>query len=227
MNTSQYFPPKLGEAAYHCPFCNVYARQLYAQLTTSITVNIGELVAQQDNFDEYLPKDWVVTKCERCTNIAFWHGENLVFPKRSIAPPCNEDLDPEIQADYREAADVLSDSPRAAAALLRLALQKLCKQLGEKGANINTDIASLVSKGLNPYVQKALDALRITGNNAVHPGEIDLSEKPERVIPLFGLVNFIAEKTLTERRQIDLLYGQLPEDARKAVQQRDQGRSKT
>jgi hypothetical protein len=58
----------------------------------------------------------------------------------------NIDLDQDIQDDYMEAAKVLDDSPRSAAAILRLSLQKLCKQLGEKGENIYHDIGELVKK---------------------------------------------------------------------------------
>lgn len=145
----------------------------------------------------------------------------MVFPKKSIAPPFNVDLTDEIKADYTEAASVLSDSPRSAAALLRLALQKLCKQLGEKGENINDDIKSLVAKGLNPLVQKSLDALRITGNNAVHPGEINLTEQPERAVKLFELINFIAHKMITEPKEIESFYQQLPAVALDAVDRRD------
>ena len=104
---------------------------------------------------------------------------------------------------------------------MRLALQKLCKQLGEKGENINDDIRSLVAKGLNPLVQKSLDALRITGNNAVHPGEIDLSEEPGRVVKLFSLINFIANKMITEPKEIELFYDELPVGALDAIERRD------
>ena len=52
-------------------------------------------------------------------------------------------------------------------------LQKLCKVLGQSGNNINEDIKALVESGLDPRVQKALDAVRVVGNNAVHPGQMD------------------------------------------------------
>jgi len=74
----------------------------------------------------------------------------MIYPKTIKVSLPNEDLDGDIKKDYLEAANIFNDSPRASTALLRLALQKLCKQLGEKGDNINADIAALVKKGLNP-----------------------------------------------------------------------------
>ncbi len=126
-----------------------------------------------------------------------------------------------IKKDYFEAANILNESPRASAALLRLALQKLCKDLGEDGLNINDDIKNLVLKGLNPLIQKAFDAIRITGNNAVHPGEIDLDIEVERVYKMFELINFIADKMISEPKEIENMYSTLPESSLKAVEKRD------
>ncbi|WP_321922244.1 DUF4145 domain-containing protein [Burkholderia sp. BCC1998] len=221
MHKFEYFPPILGNGEYHCPYCHVYAKQFYAHLGTNINFTWSSVVDQQSKFSEIIDRQWIVTKCQRCSQIAFWHNDNLIYPKKNIAPPANIDLSEEIKIDYQEAANVLADSPRAAAALLRLALQKLCKQLGEQGENINEDIKSLVKKGLNPLVQKSLDALRINGNNAVHPGEIDLTEEPERVVKLFDLINFIANKMITEPKEIESFYDQLPAGAQEAIEKRD------
>lgn len=150
-----------------------------------------------------------------------WYKDNIIYPKKMIVDLPNQDLDEDIKKDYLEAAKIRLESPRSAAALLRLALQKLCKQLGGKGKNINEDIKNLVNKGLNPLVQKSLDALRITGNNAVHPGEINIKEEPEKVIKLFDLVNFIAQKMITEPKEIENFYSSLPENSIKAVESRD------
>jgi len=127
----------------------------------------------------------------------------------------------DVKADYSEAREVLSSSPRAAVALLRLALQKLTIELGESGDNLNNDIGSLVRKGLLASVQKALDAVRVIGNNAVHPGQIDLKDDQATAIALFGLVNTIVEQMITQPRRVDELYRMLPESAREAIVRRD------
>jgi hypothetical protein len=147
--------------------------------------------------------------------------DRLVHPTGSTAPPANEDLPPEVLQDYEEAGRIAAESPRGAAALLRLAIQKLCIHLGEKGKNIDDDIASLVKKGLNPTTQKALDAVRVIGNEAVHPGTLDLKDDRDIAIKLFKLVNVIAEQMISNPKHVEEVYGQLPEGKRKAIEKRD------
>jgi hypothetical protein len=224
-NKEKHFPPTHASAQFHCPHCGVFAKQRWSHLhaggdqynTQYHSSNIRGLTTTNGN----LAEEWTSSHCEHCSGMVIWSSGNIIFPKKIVVEQPNSDLDEDIQADYLEAANVLSDSPRSSAAILRLALQKLCKQLGEKGDNINDDIASLVKKGLNPTIQKSLDALRITGNNAVHPGELDLTEDTERVVKLFSLINFIAEKMITEPKEIDSFYSDLPEGATDAVEKRD------
>jgi hypothetical protein len=139
----------------------------------------------------------------------------------SIAPPPNDDLSDDIKRDYNEARGIVSRSPRGAAALLRLAIQKLCRELGEPGKNINEDIAALVRRGLPVKLQQALDGVRVIGNEAVHPGEIDISDDLPTATMLFGLVNFIAEKMLTEPKAVEALYGKLPAEKLAQIAKRD------
>lgn len=120
-----------------------------------------------------------------------------------------------------EAASILDASPRGAAALLRLCVQKLCKFLGEGGKNINADIAELVKKGLDPRVQKMLDSVRVIGNNAVHPGAIDWRDNREIAEKLFRLINMIADIMISQPKAIDEIYDGLGEKNREAIVQRD------
>ena len=112
-------------------------------------------------------------------------------------------------------------SSRGAAALLRLAIQKLCSHLGESGKNLNADIASLVEKGLSPVVQKSLDVVRVVGNEAVHPGTLDLRDDQDTASKLFRSVNIIAEQMISYPKHVDAMYEELPESEKKEIERRD------
>lgn len=143
------------------------------------------------------------------------------LPDQGQHPAANPDMPPEIRADYDEANTISNLSPRGAAGILRLCVQKLCKHFGEPGKNINNDIGALVKKGLSPIVQQALDGVRLTGNAALHPGELDLRDDPEMVGRLFKLVNFIVDKMISEPRQISGFYGGLPAAKLAEIDKRD------
>jgi hypothetical protein len=93
--------------------------------------------------------------------------------------------------------------------------------LGEKGKDLNTDIGKLVGKGLDPIIQQALDVVRVIGNNAVHPGKIDLNDNPETASKLFGLVNIIVTTMITARIQIGEMFDDLSDSAKAAIEKRD------
>ncbi|BFO53476.1 hypothetical protein AVXHC19_02790 [Acidovorax sacchari] len=169
----------------------------------------------------YQNKAFLVSRCEACGEPTIWHGDVMIYPLHSTVEPPSADLPQDIQDDYEEARLIANFSPRGAAALLRLAVQKLCQHLGQPGKNINTDVASLVAKGLPPSVQEALDSVRVIGNEAVHPGSIDLRDDRETVIKLFRLVNFIAAKMITEPKEIADLYNGLPADKLAGIAKRD------
>jgi len=166
-----------------------------------------------------------LSKCYNCKKVAVWVHENMVFPEQRDADMPNPDMEDGILRDFEEARGIVNASPRGAAALLRLCVQKLCKQLGEKGKNIDDDIASLVQKGLSPIVQKSLDVVRMIGNEAVHPGTVDLKDDRDTAMQLFKLVNLIAEQMISVPKSIGAIYDSLPESKRKAIERRDGGPS--
>ncbi len=213
-------PPLFKRDAFHCIFCLVFARQGWRNLKDQ--KHMPETVAHVGS------RIWIC-KCSNCRCESYWLADQsnekdsrLVFPARAHgAPAPHVDLPPDVRADYEEAASILDRSPRGATALLRLALQKLMPHLGEKGKNIYDDIKSLVAKGLDPGIQQALDALRVIGNNAVHPGELDLRDDRDTAAALFGLINYIVDQRITHPQKLQQLYDRLPEKARTQIEQRD------
>lgn len=160
-------------------------------------------------------------RCFNCKELSLWVDTNPIWPVRGEAPKANPDLPADVRLDYEEASRILNLSPRGAAALLRLAIQKLCKELGGKGKKIDDDIAALVKEGLDVRIQRALDIVRVIGNNAVHPGQVDLRDDRATAEKLFGLVNIIADRMITQPKDIDALYADLPESSLKAIKIRD------
>ncbi|MCX7168626.1 MAG: DUF4145 domain-containing protein [Rhodocyclales bacterium] len=162
-----------------------------------------------------------ISNCYTCGKPAIWLHDRLLYPPVMTGPSPNPDLSEDVQRDYEEARRILELSPRGAAALLRLAIEKICIELRAEGKDINQRIAFLVSKGLPVEVQQALDAVRVIGNEAVHPGQVDIRDDRETATKLFGLVNYIANDRITRPKQIAEVYGMIPEEKRKAIDDRN------
>jgi hypothetical protein len=80
----------------------------------------------------------------------------------------------------------------------------------------------LVKAGEIPQrVQQALDIVRVVGNNVVHPGQIDLRDDRDTALRLFQLVNLIADRAITQPKEVEDVYAALPESARKQIEHRD------
>ena len=145
----------------------------------------------------------------------------MVYPMTTNIPLPSKDMPNNIKNLYNEARNVFEISPKSGAALLRLALKMLCKELGEDGKNINDNIAKLVKKGLPVEIQQALDTIRVVGNNSVHPGEINLDEDKDLAASLFPLLNLIVDRMIGEPKRIQEIYCKLPDMALEAIKKRD------
>lgn len=205
----KHYSPEALKKDFHCPYCNVYSAQLWVKL----------FYYSQGGYT--VDNEIDVCVCQHCNKWSYWHQKRMIVPSEAPVPQAHPDLPQACKGDYDEARSIAATSPRASAALLRLLLQKLMPILGEKGKNINDDIASLVSKGLPIELQQALDYCRVVGNNAVHPGEIDLNDTPGAAFSLFEMINFIVEDRISRPNKIKALYGTLPEAAKQAIEKRD------
>ncbi len=211
-----YHPPEFDGSAFNCPCCHAYSEQKWSTLEKSHAGGPG--VSPVGNSRA---KSYYGSTCVHCGSMALWCDEKLIFPVVGLAEPPNPDMPEGIKADYNEANSIANASPRGAAALLRLAIQKLCKHFGKPGENLNDDIAALVAEGLRPKVQQALDSVRVIGNEAVHPGTIDLRDDPSIVERLFRLTNFIVQEMITGPKEIEDTFSLVPESKREAIKRRD------
>ena len=226
-------PPSIRSTAFSCPYCDVLTTQTWYSLVATVLQSAPASEAfpawQNPYLDEksdvYRGQKKLehvhVTQCFECHMISVWIGDKLVHPQRGKAPPANPDLPEDIRRDYDEASSILDLSPRGAAALLRLAVQKLCKELGQPGKNIDADIGALVKKGLDSRIQKALDSLRVIGGESVHPGQIDLRDDRATAESLFELLNLVVDRLISEPKRIDDIYAKLPQRKRDAIKRRD------
>ena len=190
-----------------CPHCGILTRQ-----------TILEVI---ENGRGMVP-EWLIGWCPGCERRSLYINNSRVYPKSITVAKANPDLPSDVSAIYAEAAIILNDSPRAAAALLRLALQILTKHLGCEGKNINNDIGFLVKNGLNPQIQMALDLVRVIGNNAVHPGEINFEDNPEIAKKLFILINLIADSMISQPKAVKELYDSvIPTSIKDHIAKRD------
>lgn len=215
--TEKYVAPFFEGNAFHCPHCGVYAHQTWFDGAMG---DHGEATVRSASYSGFV-EGLSVSFCTRCGKYSLWLEDKMLYPISSIAPLPAEDMPADAKEDFEEARNMVNASPRAAAALLRLALQKLMVHLGESGKNLNNDIANLVKKGLSKRIQRALDAVRVIGNNAVHPGELDLKDDAETTIAMFGLVNMIVRVMITQPKEVDMLYEKIPKGAKKAITKRD------
>ncbi|WP_211253009.1 DUF4145 domain-containing protein [Vibrio pacinii] len=152
----KFVVPNFKEKSFNCPLCGTFSHMRWDYLLVGNTIT---------NFYQAC--------CSCCSEVSIWKVTErkgfddtqgfMVFPDVNSYPLPAEDMPQDVKVDYLEAASIFSRSPRGAAALLRLGLQKLCKHLGEQGKNIDQDIRSLAAKNvLPPLVVKVADTLVTT-----------------------------------------------------------------
>ena len=166
---------------------------------------------------------WVqVATCENCAKHIVWVDDMYAYPD-IVAEEPNPDMPEEVKQLYNEAGLIYNKSPRAACALLRLAIDRLCNELGEKDRDINKNIGELVKKGLPTDVQQALDVVRVVGNKAVHPGQIafDVDDVGTATM-LMRLLNIIVSRMISEPKEIAGLYDQLSESVKQSIKKRNE-----
>jgi hypothetical protein len=212
INNPKYVAPEFDKREFHCPYCGVFSHQYWMAALKS---------GGGGGYERIDGGTLQFCTCTHCSSMSIWHKEQMIVPDGGSAPMPHSDMPEDLQSDFNEARSIVAKSPRGAAALLRLVIQKLMIDLGEPGKDINADIGKLVKKGLSPLVQQALDTVRVVGNECVHPGTMDLRDDQGTAQALFQFVNFIIEEMIAKPNAVAALYSSLPKPKRDAIGVRD------
>lgn len=211
-----YIEPAADKRSFTCPHCGTISIMHFQCISYSgcNVIGINEVRGGGDS--------WVkVVTCHNCAKHILWVDDIYAYPD-IVAEEPNPDMPEEVKKLYNEAGLIYNKSPRAACALLRLAIDKLCHELGETDRDINKNIKELVKKGLPQTVQQALDVVRVVGNKAVHPGQIDFDvDETSTAKMLMRLLNIIVERMISEPKEIDSLYQKLPDSVKESIERRD------
>jgi hypothetical protein len=217
---SEIVAPLFLSDGFHCPHCNTWSQQEWFFLTHERYIpphgEMGRVAA------------FYIAQCQKhtCKKISIWlstdnNTGNMVYPGKTTAPLPIDNMPEDVKLIYEEARQIFDESPRAAAGLLRLSIQVLMPHLSESTKNLNDAIGNLVKKGLPIIIQQALDSLRVIGNNAVHPGQIELNDDRDTALVLFYLLNTIIDRTIVQERRINEVYEKLPPSAKEQIRKRD------
>lgn len=144
----------------------------------------------------------------------------LAYPRVSSRPPPPNDVPKDFADDYREAALVFADSPKASAALSRRCLQHLLRErAGVKHADLAKEIDQVLANSTLPsHLADAIDAIRNIGNFAAHPIKSTASGEVTSVEPgeaewtldvLDGLFDFFFVQPAVLKKRRDALNAKL------------------
>jgi hypothetical protein len=183
--------------APRCPWCDAHERQS----------RYGAVVGYDRRGAGQAPAWWGIGRqaeglrlsfCGECGRYAVWHEEGLLWPHTTGAPRAHHDMPAAVRADFDEARAVFERSPRAAAALLRLVLRRLCRELGLPGERTDDDLAALVRAGLPAPLVTMLREAHAAGGEAVPPGVLDQSDSRATALNLFAVLNGIVDRLIGE-----------------------------
>ena len=222
---NKYYIPEYFKRSFNCPCCGVFAEQRWCFLgsrsfdSSKYYIN-SRYIGPKFMGITYLDDSFSASRREHCKEWVLWNDRKIIYPRSITVENPNPDMPEVAKGLYIESAQILQDSPRASAALLRLALQEILNEVVEGGEknNINKNIG-ILSKEVDKTTQKALDLIRINGNNAVHPGEIQIEEETTEY--MYKLLNIIVQKLISDKKQIDDLYNNLSENQKKSIKERD------
>lgn len=214
-----YTPPTYKAEGFNCPLCNFYAHQIWHKVFyKNMNLDHSRLMIY-DGLE--------LSQCYKCDGKLLWYEERIVYSIVNGAPPSHPDMPKGVKKIYDEAKSIVSISSRAAAALLRTAIEVLIDSIiGENKKTLNENIGILVKENkIQVTTQQSLDYLRVIGDYYLHPGVIQMEDIEENdyqhVISLFELVNLITDELITRPKKSNELFGRIPKSQKEQIEKRD------
>lgn len=154
-------------------------------------------------------KDRFVSVCLNCEKFIYWEDGRIAYPMAKGIEPV-KDMPEDAKEFFTEAQSIISLSPRAACALLRVCLELLVDHAGKNLPGFYKKMP-LIEKinllGVRPDVLDMLHACRAICNEFCHPGEINLKNEdtPEIAKDLSVLLNYLVDIWITPANLADRL----------------------
>lgn len=191
------------------------AQQAPLRFNVNQVIQTGGVIGASD-----IGTSMVGCRCMNCTRLVLWVDDVMVVPAGATPGPLpHADMPENVRVVYEEARTIATESPRAAAALLRVSLEALLKHLDGGSGTLDDLIARQVLDGMPVAIQQSMDVLRVAGNDRLH--EVRDDESPADVASLFELINLVVDNRITQPAKIRELYERLPEEKRAYIEKRD------
>ncbi|PWW04221.1 uncharacterized protein DUF4145 [Hoeflea marina] len=203
--------PVYLEGQFSCPRCGVFSTQQWTSLYRRFNPGGGVRHIQLSDIS--------MSQCLACSAKSLWFEKRLVVPEQSFVEALPEDLPAEFIRDFEEAAAISARSPRAAAALLRMCVEALCKDLAGR-SKFDQAIGELERQGIPTEISIALDVVRSNGNEVLHAGKLYGDDDDHTVRMLFDIVRSIVNWAITQKRNLAQLYAEIPDTKRAASEER-------
>lgn len=193
--------PALRANPFVCPHCGVIAQQQWRD---------GGFPAGASGMRD---PNLMRATCLSCKKHSYWVGEEMAWPRHRIGAPAGDDFPEDLKSLYEEARVVAPISPNSAAGLLRLLVEKLSAALGApEYEHLKDRIKWLKDKhGISADMVTAMEAVRLSGNEALHAGQIDPEHGDDQGVVelLFQIVNWIVLTGFTIPKQSEGLRAEM------------------
>ena len=107
---------------------------------------------------------------------------------------------PLVEEDFEEAAAILNKSPRGAAALMRICIQKLLPLLKDNGTDRSHYDSALMRKGLEVEIQQAMEVLQVLQSDSAQLTTFESQEDKEMAFRIIDSLTAILERRTLQNR---------------------------